>query len=51
MASYSIKPIDCIFVKGYGFLCFAKNTDKNFNKTVNKTLSGKYCQKVLNPAR
>ena len=51
MASYSIEPIDCIFVKGYGFLCFAKNTDKNIGKTVNKTLSGKYSQKVLNPAR
>ena len=26
---YSTKPIDRIYVKGYGFLYFAKNTGKN----------------------
>ena len=34
MTRYSIKPRDRIFLKQYGFSCFAKNMDKN--------LSGKY---------
>ena len=29
---YSIEPRDEIFVKGYGFLRFAKNMDKNISK-------------------
>ena len=37
--SYLIEPRDKIYVKGYGFLSFAKNIDKN--------LSNKYCQNVL----
>ena len=28
MKCYSVKPRDQIFVKGYGFLSFAKNTGK-----------------------
>ena len=40
---YSIKPRDRIYVKGYGFLSFAKNTDKN--------LSNKYGQKPLDNAK
>ena len=32
---YSIKPMDRIYVKGYGFLSFAKN------------MSNKYSQKIL----
>ena len=39
---YSIKPIDRIYVKGYGILSFVKNTGKN--------LSNKYGQKLLNSA-
>ena len=29
MTRYSIQPRNRIFVKGYGFLSFAKNTGKN----------------------
>ena len=36
---YSIEPRDIIYVKGYGFLSFAKNIGKN--------LSNKYGQKIL----
>ena len=39
---YSIKPIDRIYVKGYGILSFVKNAGKN--------LSNKYRQKLLNSA-
>ena len=40
---YSIKPRERIYVKGYGFLSFAKNIRKN--------LSNKYGQKPLNRAK
>ena len=40
---YSIEPRDRIYVKGYGFLSFAKNMGKN--------LSNKYGQKLLNNAK
>ena len=36
---YLIEPRDRIFVKGYGFLSFAKN--------MGKILSNKYSQKIL----
>ena len=36
----SVQPKDQIFVKGYGFLSFAKN--------ISKDLSSKYSQKLLN---
>ena len=36
---YSIEPRDRIYVKGYGFLSFAKN--------MGKSLSNKYGQKLL----
>ena len=39
---YSIKPKDRRYVKGYGFVSFAKNIDKN--------LSNKYSQKLLDSA-
>ena len=39
---YSIEPKDRIYVKGYGFLSFAKKIDKN--------LSDKYSQKPLDTA-
>ena len=32
MTCYSVQPRDRIFVKGYGFLSFAKNMDGNFGK-------------------
>ena len=40
---YSIEPRDRIYVKGYGFSSFAKN--------MVKTLSNKYCQKLLDSAK
>ena len=40
---YSIEPRDIIYVKGYGFLSFAKN--------MGKSLSNKYGQKLLNSAK
>ena len=38
-----IEPKDRIYVKGYGFLSFAKNMSKN--------LSNKYCQKLFDTAK
>ena len=40
---YSIEPKDRVYLKGYGFLSFAKNLDKN--------LSNKYGQKRLDSAK
>ena len=40
---YSIEPRDWIYVKGYGFLSFAKIIGKN--------LSNKYSQKLLDSAK
>ena len=40
---YSIEPRDRIYVKGYGFLSFAKN--------MGKSLSNKYGQKLFNSAK
>ena len=39
---YSIEPRDRIYVKGYGFLSFAKN--------MGKSLSNKYGRKLLDSA-
>ena len=54
MTRYSAQPRDRIFVKGYGFLFFAKNNGKN----ISQNLSGKYnpsmlamCQKLLDHAK
>ena len=41
--TYSIEPRDRIYVKGYGFLSFAKNMGKD--------LSNKYSQKLLDSAK
>ena len=40
---YSIEPKDTIYVKGYGFLSFAKNIGKN--------LSNEYGRKLLDSAK
>ena len=40
---YSIEPRDRIYVKGYGFLSFAKNMGKNLSK--------KYSQKIIDTAK
>ena len=51
MTRYSVKPRDQIFVKGYGFLTFAKNMGKNISKNISKNLSGKYSWKLLDYAK
>ena len=47
MTCYLVQPRDRIFVKGYGFLPFARNIRKNIGKNV----SGKYSQKLLDHAK
>ena len=47
MTRYSVQPRDWIFVKGYGFLSFAKNMSKN----INKNLSRQYSKKLLDHAK
>ena len=51
MICYSVQPRDRIFLKGYGFLSFAKNMVRNIAKNINKNLSGKYCQNLLDHAK
>ena len=51
MTRYSVKPRDRIFVKGYGFLSFAKNIGKNIDKNISKNLSSKHSQKCLDHAK
>ena len=46
MIRYSIQPRDRIFVKGYGFVPFAKNMNRNISKNISKSLSSKYNQKL-----
>ena len=43
----SVEPRDCIFVKGYGFLSFAKKMGKNIGRIVSKNLSSKCNQKFF----
>ena len=47
MTCYSIEPKDLIFLKGYGFLCFAKNISRNIRENISKTLSSKYSLRFL----
>ena len=47
---YSIETRDRIYVKGYGFLSFAKNMVTHATK-VAKNLSNKSCQKLLDSAK
>ena len=41
---------DQIFVKGYGFLSFASNMERNVGKNISQKLSSKYSQKLLDHA-
>ena len=45
---YSIEPKDRIYVKGYGFLPFAKNTSKNFSNKYSQNLLGKAKKSTTN---
>ena len=47
----SIQSRDRIFVKGYRFLSFVKNISKNVGKEINKNLSGKHSQKLVDHAK
>ena len=47
---YSIECRDRIYVKGYGFLSFAKNIGTHATK-VAKNMSNKYSQKLLDSAK
>ena len=47
---YSIEPRDRIYVKGYGFLSFAKNIGTHATK-VAKSMNNKYSQKRLDSAK
>ena len=47
MTRYSVQPRGQIFVKGYGFMSFAKNISKN----ISKHLSGKNIQELLDHAK
>ena len=40
MIRYSVEPRDRIYVKGYGFLAFARNKGKNVGKNISKNVSG-----------
>ena len=51
MARYSVQPRHRIFVKGYGFLAFAKSMGENICKNTRKILSSKYGQKRLDYAK
>ena len=51
MDCYSIYPRDQTFVKGYGFLSFAKNMGKHLHENISKILSKKYSQKLLDHAK
>ena len=46
-----VKSRDQIFVKGYGFLSFAKNMGKKLGKNISKNLSSKCNQKFLDHAK
>ena len=47
MTHYSIQLRDRIFVKGCGFLSFAKKMGKTIEKNISKSLSSKYSQKLI----
>ena len=47
MTPYSVQPRDRVFVKGYGFLSFARNIGQNVSKNISKNLSSKHSHKLL----
>ena len=50
MTCYSVQPRDGIFVKGYRFLSFAKNTSK-IGKNESKMIRVKFNQKLVDYAK
>ena len=51
MTRYLVQPRVQTFVKGYGFLSFAKNMGRNISKNLSKNLSSKYSQKLIDHAK
>ena len=51
MMRYLVQPKGWIFVKGYGFLSFAKIMGKNIDGNISKKVSSKYSQKRLDHAK
>ena len=52
MTCYSVKLRDQTFVKGYGFLSFAKTMGKkNIGENISKNLSTEYSQKIIDHAK
>ena len=51
MTRYSVQPRHRKFVKGNGFLSFAKNMGESIGKNVSKSLGGKYSQKLFDHAK
>ena len=47
MTRYSVQPRYRVFVKGCGFLSFAKNMCKKIGENISEHLSGKYSQNYL----
>ena len=50
MTHYLVQPRDGKFIKGYGFLSFAKNMGRNVARNISKNLSSKNSQKVIDQA-
>ena len=46
MICYSGQPRDQIFGKGYGFLPFSDDMDRNIGKNITENLSSKYSEKL-----
>ena len=51
MTHYSVQSRDQIFIKGYGFLNFAKAMGTNVSKNISIIISSKYNQKRFNHAK
>ena len=51
MTCYSAQSRDQIFVKGYGFLSFAKHICRNIGKNISKILSDKYSKTLIDDAK
>ena len=51
MVRYLVQPRGQVFVKGHGFLFFAKNVGKIISKNISNNLSSKYSQKRLDRAK
>ena len=51
MMCHQVQDRNRIFVKGYGFLSFAKYMGENTDKNVSKNLSSKYSHKFVDHAK